>query len=143
VLFALPVTVTDETLLFLVYVHAVHASPLRIYLVEHVSILQTFVAPSSAVHPGVNQLDTLELFEQVTEHAVFAVALYDVPVPDVVRPAGQAVQPVDADEFALYVPTGQLAHDFAPAAEYVPLPHELQVTLTDATPAVPICDVLL
>ena len=50
---------------------------------------------------GVAQVCTPSAFEQVAEHAVFAVALYFVPVPDVVRPVGQAIHLVDALVFSL------------------------------------------
>ena len=60
-------------------------------------------------------------FEQVTEHAVFAVALYFVPVPDVVRPAGHAVHLVDALDFSLYDPWAQAVSLVAPVVDtYLP-----------------------
>ena len=60
-------------------------------------------------------------FEQVTEHAVFAVALYLVPVPDVVRPFGQAVHLVDALDFSLYDPKAQAVSLVAPVVDtYLP-----------------------
>ena len=96
------------------------------------------VAPLAAVHDGVVQTETFEEFEHVTEHAVFAVALYAVPEPDVVRPAGQAVQD-DAKDVALaYVPIGHGVHDSAPSDEYSPPLQPGHDTVKLATPAVPV-----
>ena len=52
---------------------------------------------------------------QVVAHAVFAVALYLVPAPDVVRPAGHAVQDDDALDLVLYDPCAHAVWLVAPA----------------------------
>ena len=69
-----------------------------------------------ALHDGSAHAYAPVAFEQVTEHAVFAVALYLVPVPDVVRPFGQAVHVLDALDFVLYEPVVHAVWLVAPAA---------------------------
>ena len=56
---------------------------------------------------GVAHVAKFVMLEQVDEHAVFAVALYAVPAPLVVRPPGHAVQLVDALAALLYEPCTQ------------------------------------
>ena len=74
-----------------------------------------------ADHDGSAQLYTPPAFEHVTEHAVFAVALYFVPVPDVVRPFGHAIHLVDALDFSLYEPWAHATSVVAPVpATYLP-----------------------
>ena len=69
-----------------------------------------------ALHDGFAHAYAPVAFEQVTEHAVFAVALYLVPGPDVVRPFGQAVHVLDALDFVLYEPVAHAVGLVAPAA---------------------------
>ena len=73
-------------------------------------------ATEFADHDGDAHAYTPALLEQVTAHAVFAVALYLVPVPDVVRPAGHATHLVDALDFSLYEPFAHATSAVAPAA---------------------------
>lgn len=68
------------------------------------------------LHDGDAHAYTPVLLEQVAEHAVFAVALYLVPVPDVVRPAGHATHLVDALDFSLYEPFAHATSAVAPVA---------------------------
>ena len=68
-----------------------------------------------ADHDGAAHSYTPALLEQVAEHAVFAVALYLVPVPDVVRPFGHAVQDDDALDLVLYDPCAHAVWLVAPA----------------------------
>ena len=68
-----------------------------------------------ADHDGSAQLYAPSAFEHVTEHAVFAVALYFVPVPDVVRPFGHAVHVDEALLLVLYEPVAQAVCPVAPA----------------------------
>ena len=74
-----------------------------------------------ALHDGFAHAYAPVAFEHVAEHAVFAVALYFVPVPDVVRPAGHAIHLVDALDFSLYEPWAHATSVVAPVpATYLP-----------------------
>lgn len=64
---------------------------------------------------GVAHVAKFVIAGHVVEHAVFAVALYLVPVPLVVRPPGHAVHFVDALDFSLYDPTAHASWLFAPS----------------------------
>ena len=68
-----------------------------------------------ALHDGFAHAYAPVAFEHVAEHAVFAVALYFVPVPDVVRPFGHAVHVDEALLLVLYEPVAQAVCPVAPA----------------------------
>ena len=69
--------------------------------------LVTFGVVPLEDHVGVVHVARFDIDEQVTEQVVFALVLYAVPAPDVVRPPGQAVHALAVAE--LYEP---VAHSY-------------------------------
>lgn len=89
------------------------AAPVPLAHVLHVDTVHKLLT-LLLLHVGAAHVAKFAIAVQVTEHAVFAVALYLVPVPLVVRPPGHAVHFVDALLFSLYEPVAHATWSFAP-----------------------------